>query len=367
MNILYITNLSTNISSGLNWSVPATVNAQSKIDNVLWVNLTNTMMPHWQQVKAFHTINEFGNISIDVLPAPFNNPDIVVFEGFYHPNDPKLAKELKRKKIPYIVTPRGSLTRQAQNGNLKKKLKKVIANFLIFKPYTKAAAALQYLTEAECRDSGISWNRQSFIIPNGFNPPTETKEVFSLSGIKAIFIGRLDMYHKGLDSLLEGCKSIKDTLIGENFTLDIYGPKRYDYERIDKYIKENGLENIISLKGETSGSEKEQALLNSDLFILTSRFEGHPMGLVEAIAYGLPCLVSPGSNMSKEILDSHGGWVCQTDAESIAETIVEILKNKKELPAKGENAKKLSLSYNWDNIACNFHDEVVSILGKSKQ
>lgn len=35
MKILYISHLNTNIASGLNWSVPASVSAQSKIDEVL--------------------------------------------------------------------------------------------------------------------------------------------------------------------------------------------------------------------------------------------------------------------------------------------------------------------------------------------
>ncbi len=367
MNILYITNLSTNIAAGLNWSVPATVNAQSKEDNVFWLNLTNVEMPHWKNVKAFHNMGEFGSTtSIDNLPAPFNRPDIVVFEGFYHLKDPKLAKELRKEGIPYIITPRGSLTKQAQKlGGIGKRIKKLIANILIFRQYTKYALAIQYLTSAEQQDSGNGWNGCSFIVPNGFNRPLKSKSKFSDEGIKAVFIGRLDLYHKGLDILLEAIKNNVIFFKEYKFTLDIYGPQRYDYNKIDDYISEHQLKNIVMLHNEITGAEKEQILLDSDLFVLTSRFEGHPMGLVEAIAYGLPSLVTPGSNMADEIQTNDCGWVCKKSAEAIGDTLKNILQNKDQLLIKSKNALRVSESYHWERIAKDFHENVTNIFKSS--
>lgn len=365
MKIIYITNLSTNISSGLNWSVPATVDAQSKIDSVLWINLTNTEMPHWKMVKAFHKAEDFGiksSLTLEKLPFPFNNPDVVVFEGFYHIKDPLIAKHLRSKGIPYIVVPRGSLTHEAQHGNTLKFLKKLIANFIIFKPYTKGALAIQYLTQAEKINSGTKWNCNSLIVPNGFNSPILKKEKFSQNGLKAIFIGRLDLYHKGIDILLEACKQNISLLISNKFHLSIYGPKRYDYLKIQEFIESNNLKSIISLKGEISGNEKERALLESDLFVLTSRFEGHPMGLIEAIAYGVPVLITPGSNMANEISTTDAGWVADTTADSIGKAINTILSERNVWAKKSFSAKKLSLTYNWDNIARQFHDCVEELL-----
>lgn len=367
MNIIYITNLSTNISSGLNWSVPATVNAQSKIDNVLWLNLTNTEMNHWKEVKAFHRAEEFriqSNSFLDNLPAPFNHPDIVVFEGFYHIKDPFIAKKLKSKGIPYIVVPRGSLTCEAQHGNILKTLKKKLANLLIFRSYTRNALAIQYLTAAECVNSGLKWNRNTFIIPNGFKTPFLYKKKFSKNGLKAVFIGRLDLHHKGLDILLEACNRNKTFLLSMNFSFAIYGPKRYDYLKIKDFIETNNLNDIIALKGEISGKDKENVLLNSDLFVLTSRFEGHPMGLVEAIAYGIPVLVTPGSNMADEINESDAGWVADTSVESVGQILHKIIAERSDLQKKSAAARKLSMVYNWDYIAHQFHNELERYLSK---
>lgn len=84
MKILYISHLSENIAAGLNWSVPASVDVQSKIDDVLWINTTNVMMPHWKRVSSFHNLDEYGEeLHLDTIPKRFRKPDVVVFEGLY--------------------------------------------------------------------------------------------------------------------------------------------------------------------------------------------------------------------------------------------------------------------------------------------
>ena len=364
MNIVYISHLSTNIAAGLNWSVPASVNAQSIIDNVLWVNMTDRLMPHWTEVKVHHNIREYGGElkSLDCLPSPFNHPDVVVFEGFYYMDDVRIGKMLRKEKIPYIIIPRSSLTRLALRNHAW--LKKWLAHLLYFNSFVKHAAAIQYLTKQESCDSIGRFKTPYFIVPNGFSTPTEVKEVFSQKGIRASFIGRLDMFQKGLDMLLEAIVKLKIELTHTNFHLNIYGPRRYDFYKIQEELTKRGVSNIVSLYDEVSGKEKEKILLETDLFIMTSRFEGHPMGLIEALAYGLPCLVTPGSNMYEEIDKADAGWTCQGNVNDIEKSLLKVLKQKKLLRQKGKNARLLSLQYDWNKLAENFHYEVSKILGK---
>ena len=47
---------------------------------------------------------------------------------------------------------------------------------------------------------------------------------------------------------------------------------------------------VVKLNREIDEEEKRQILLDTDVFIQTSRFEGMPMGILEALSYGLPCL-----------------------------------------------------------------------------
>lgn len=367
MNLLFISNNSNNIDSGLTWSVPARVKAQEKYDNVLWVDLSvGVFHKHWGEVKSYHNIKEFGDrIELNILPKPFNYPDCVIFEGFYHFSDYFFSIELYKKKIPYIIVPRSSLTANAlKNGGILKFLKKKIAHLFFFNSYVKKALAVQYLTNKEYEESYQNFPVKSFILPNGFSLPEVSKDCFS-DKIKAVFIGRQDIYHKGIDLLLDAIRELHDELKNAGFNLDIYGPKRYDFIKVSEMIKMYKIDDIvINHERGIDGIEKEEVLLKSDVFVLTSRFEGHPMSLIEALAYGIPVLITRGANMYEDISKHDAGWACETSKEGIVFALRNMILDKKIFKNKSINARYLSTKYNWDIIAKEFHEILIKLLHK---
>lgn len=359
MKILFISHLGSGVSAGPHWSVPARIKAQTKYDSVLWINTTNTSLPHYLESGVYHNLSEYGLLSLKSLPAPFNKPDVVAFEGFYSAMEASFAKELKRAGVPYVITPRGSLTRQARYNS--SRLKKDIAHLFIFNRFLRNALAVQYLTNQEKQDS-TSPCKKDYVLPNGFSTPERVKKEFSQDSIKGIFIGRIDLYHKGLDTLIEAVATCSPTMRNNNFTIDVYGPENEDAKRMEQMLKGKGIENIVTLKGEISGESKEQAILGADVFILTSRFEGHPMGLVEALAYGLPCLVSTGTNMKEKVEAANAGWTCDGTTDSLEKALLNVMNEKKLLKEKSENAINLAKEYDWDRLALRFHEKIEELL-----
>lgn len=364
MKIIFVSNLSNNIDAGLNYSVPAGVKAQQEYDEVLWIDLTkNAFQKHWGEVEAYHNISQYANkLKLSNLPASFSNPDIVVFEGFYYVRHVLFALSLIKKHIPYIIVPRGSMTKEALfSGNWMKRLKKKAAYLLIFDFFINHAAAIQYLTHGE-KQRSVNYHVPFFILPNGIEVPQSNKKTFSQQ-INAVFIGRLDIYTKGLDLLLEALAMLKEELPKNGFRLDIYGAPRYDCEQLSYIVHRLGLEKFVFNHGKAVfGVEKEEILLNSDLFILTSRTEGHPMGLIEALAYGLPVLVTPGTNMAQEIQEADAGWITQCDIVGIQKALQIIIQERALLSRKGQNAMILANRYRWDMIAMEFHKQVELLL-----
>lgn len=347
-------------STGPNYSVPGRIDAQSKIDDVYWVNISGVIKDEWKSKSYFHDSKEIGGLSLSNVEKHFPNIDIVVFEGFYNRQQVLFSKELVKRGISYIIVPRSSLTRQAIHNHAW--LKKKFAHWLYFDSYCHKAKAIQYLTKRELDDSGNKWSKNNLIIPNGINIPVNKKETFFDNGFHAVYVGRIDVYQKGIDILLKACEKEKEYLRSNQFRLTLYGPQIIDFEYVVSLINNLGIGDFVEMGGEVLGKEKEKAILNGDLFILTSRFEGHPMGLIEALAYGLPSLVTPGTNMAKEITEANAGWVCDTNVESIQKALRQIINSKDDLYKKSTNARMLASQYDWMQIARKFHFEISNLI-----
>lgn len=81
---------------------------------------------------------------------------------------------------------------------------------------------------------------------------------------------------------------------------------------------------------------------------MTSRFEWHPMALIEALSYGLPCIVTVGSSMKEEIRRYDAGWVCNSTLNELANAIEKMVPERNEIYKKSAGPKKLAKSYLWE-------------------
>ena len=363
MNILYVSYSFGHPDAGPTWSIPASVKAQSKIDNVLWVNIVDVECDHWKVLPQFHNLKEFEKLDLDCMPIPFNHPDLIVFEEIYSLKLVSLARQAKKRKVPYVIIPRGGLTKQSFNNH--SKWKKQLTHPFLFDPYVKNALAVQYLSEQECLDTRKKICPNAIIIPNGIYPQKETKTAFSESGIKGLFIGRIDMYHKGLDLLLEVISKIQDELRDAGFSISIHGPETKDTAILVSKITEAGVSDIVKMGEPLFGDAKAKTFLNSDVFFLTSRTEGMPMGLIEALSYGLPAFVTRGSCMLPEIVSDDAGWGCEFDEEEMISVFRKMLADKSHYMTKGQNAIQLANKYDWDELAKQFHSKVSELLSKN--
>ena len=349
MNILYCSCVNTNKDAGLYWSIPNQVKAQSKYDHVFWYNLWKEETPEWNVTGLYHSLLDYPSGHLEDLPRPFDKPDLVIFETVYVFAFNRFVYDVWEKKIPYIIVPRGSLTASAQHI---KPLKKQIGNLIFFKKFVKRALAIQYLTENEYKESGNKWNKSYLIISNGI-AIKDTVKIWKGNGLmslKGVFIGRISIYHKGLDLLIDACTRVQMQLRKYSCTIHVYGPDREGAKKVLRQrVVNNGISDILIIEeAPVFDQVKEQVLLSSDFFVLTSRLEGHPMGLIEALAYGLPCLVTEGTNMATEIEKYGAGWSSETSAEGIALALEKMLLERDLFSVKSSQAIKLSKQYNWD-------------------
>lgn len=360
MNILYITAMKGYKFSGLTTAVPKHIESQSLFDNVFWYNVIELAVPIDNCMVPCHTILEYPNLDINELPYPFNKPDIVIFEDFYYRQFLELAYQIYKMGIPYVIVPHCCFCKLAQNT---KYFKKKIANILAFSYFAKFAIAIHYLTVREYLDSGVHWNKKHFIIPNGAEIPLVENKKIPHKNIIGTFIGRLDIHHKGLDLLIQAVSLIKEQLKVNNFVINIYGADTMgDKSKLIDMVKHENLDDLVFIKPAVYDDEKENVLRSTDFFILTSRYEGHPMGLLEALAYGIPVLATYGTNIGEEIKQNDAGWVCNCDSYEIKSQMERILLETNKFEIKGKNAAMLARQYKWSNIAKEAHDQYVKLL-----
>ena len=188
----------------------------------------------------------------------------------------------------------------------------------MFGPFIRRAVAIQCLSAREC--DATHFGKKKIVATNGIYIPERHKDSFRSEGLKFLFIGRLDVYHKGIDLMMDGVLLAADTMRKTGAKLYVYGPDLHGrYAEVEALIAERGLNDIVIQNHEISGEDKENALLDADVFVQTSRFEGMPMGILEAMSYGLPCLVTAGTTLADFIKEHDAGWACDTSAEEIAQ------------------------------------------------
>lgn len=297
---------------------------------------------------------------IEKIDKLFVMPDIVNFHGTYIPFQIALGKRLHKEGIPYVLTPRGDLKKIAQNI---KPLKKKLGNSLFVRKFIKKAMSIHALTNAEETEMRqFNPDSEIIVVPNGIDDEILKFDSLLFPDEKIIdknmfiigFIGRIDVHIKGLDLLLTAVKKMQDVGCGNKIKLVLTGPfyTRQDDLIINRFLAQMKIPENVILTGPLFGQDKWKVLMAFDIFACTSRSEGMPMAVLEAMAFRKPCLITPGSNAHDYVISSGSGWICEETPDSIAETICMIMENKKDICKMGERAREyVKNNLLWSSVA----------------
>ncbi len=340
LHFAYIDNSKTN---GVCVAVQQHVKAQGHFAETALINVSGIVLSGGTTQLSFPK-----PFDVRSLPKPFDAPNLVIFHECYRLPYLSISQNLIKNKIPYIIIPHGELRKEAQK---KKHLKKIAANFLLFNRFINHALALQCLSENELNST--KFHSRKFLGGNGANIPQKTKTSFSKEGVEFLYIGRYEWRVKGLDILLDAIKIEESFLRKNRCHFSLYGPDYADrFSTVAEMVNKRNIADLVGLNLSISGKEKEEALLAADIFIQTSRHEGMPMGILEAMSYSLPCLITEGTSLGKIVGDANAGWVAETTADSVAEKLVDAVLDRQNWSKFGENGKnEIKEHFSWDVIA----------------
>jgi len=312
---------------------------------------------------------EYSNAMLHALKKNIQNFDLVHITSVFLSASLLGAYYAKKYKKPFIISPRGNFMKQTYGS---KSLKKIIYTHCIEKFALKNASAIHFTSEAEKRDyveTKLPFKKM-LVVPNPFEgenlDPVENNVFHSKWGIKegaeiVLFVGRLN-WVKGFDTLIPALVDVFKKR--SNAVLVIAGPDEAGYKKnIQLLITNYGLQDKVIFTGLISGEEKNAAIQESDIFVLSSFSESFSMATIEAMVAGLPVIITKGVAISEEIKNADAGIVIEKDQKLLTDAILDLLENKDKAKKMGGRGKDFVYNnFSAESVARRFIEEYNGII-----
>lgn len=171
----------------------------------------------------------------------------------------------------------------------------------------------------------------------------ETDKIADTSAHRIIAVGRLD-HQKGFDRLLETWKKVREEQDLADWKLDIFGQGEWK-DSLQKYIDDNGMAGSVHLMGTTDDIAAEFAA--SSFIVMSSRYEGLPMVLIEAMTCGLPAVSFACKCGPRDIIEDgrNGLLVADGDTDALAAAMVKVMRDDTMRRNMGAEALKVKEKY----------------------
>ena len=313
-----------------------------------------------------------------LFPIPYYLPLVMRKEiknfDIIHINEHRTALAImvhyyaKKYGIPYILQPRGSVPTIS-----KSKLKKIF-DYLFGYSIIKDASEIIASSKIESDQyfdllPGLEYEKIVHI-PNGIDlvtylnlPEKGTfKKKYSINTDEKVvlFLSRLHK-RKGADLLIKAFCDLKSEL--KNVKLVIAGPDEGYLDTLKSIVAELNIKDDVVFTGPLYESDKIEAYVDADVFVLPSkdRYESFGNVVLEALACGTPVIVTNNCGISEWITDDVG-YVIEYDKDQITNAIYEILVNDELGNIYKTISKNFINNFTWDDVVTKIENTYLECL-----
>jgi glycosyltransferase involved in cell wall biosynthesis len=267
------------------------------------------------------------------------------------------ARWCRRAGVPYVVSPRGMLHPWSFAHG---RIRKALAYRLIEARTLQGARFIHTTSDEETRIvSALGVGADIVMIPNGVDAaapqaPAAIDEFRRRIGAHSgdfvlLFLGRLHP-KKGLDVLVDAFRMALRTHRHLFLVLAGSGDDGY-VARLREDTRDLQEQHRIVFPGFLDGDDRRLALASADAFVLTSHSENFGLSVAEALAAGLPVVVSRDCPWQQVEEWSAGFWVENT-AAAIAGAIGRLVENPAAARAMGDNGRRaVERALDWNAVA----------------
>jgi glycosyltransferase involved in cell wall biosynthesis len=283
------------------------------------------------------------------------------------------AMAAHHNNIPYVISPRGSLMTWSMN---EKRLKKRVYLEIIEKRIINNAATI-HVTGALEEQQLHNWKFRApaSIIPNGIdlqpykNLP-ERGKLRKLLGIPStamlsLFVGRLHKMKR--PELAVRAFAIASQNQPDAHFLLVGSDQDGSGKQAQELAFQLGVADRVHFAGQLIGADLTQAYVDSDLLVLLSYRENFGMVVIEAMATGLPVIISKDVGLAEDVEIARAGYVVNAVPEEAGSAWLRLLSDRDLLKEMGKNAKALVWErFESGKVATNMLELCKSIVDKRK-
>jgi glycosyltransferase involved in cell wall biosynthesis/O-antigen/teichoic acid export membrane protein len=183
------------------------------------------------------------------------------------------------------------------------------------------------------------------VITNGVQLDDADADISKTTDI--VFLGRIEIQHKGLDLLLEAFKQVS-AQTEARLLIAGDGP---DTKRLLRLRAQLGLEDRVVMRGRVEGHEKRRLLAAAAVVCVPSRYEVYPLVPLEALAAGTPVLTFDIPAMRTLFGAECGEQVPAFDVEAYATALRGFVESPGRCRAMGQAGQQFARQFDWDAIA----------------
>lgn len=242
---------------------------------------------------------------------------IVHVHGGRRPVLPMIGRELMRRGVRYVVTIHGRYA-HVYDEALRPVRPTVSLYLSVFeRRFLENAAFVHALTTQEAATiRRIAPRARVVIVENAsYSSAFDARPVWPARLRDAAadptfgFCGRYATWHKGLDLLIEGFARHSGAGGSGRLVLAGIGPAGTEADELRALAARQGVANTVSVGGPAFGEDKIRTLRGWDYFVQSSRFDGQPVGALEAALNGLPLIVSRATGLGEAVERFGAGFV----------------------------------------------------------
>jgi len=263
------------------------------------------------------------------LRAHASGCDALIVHGLWQYHGLAVRRAALHAAVPYYVFCHGMLDPWFRKQYPLKHLKKLLYWKAVEHRVLRDAQAVLFTTEEEARLAPASFGSFAartavvgFGVELDASAESATAEAFlarhpeSRGRRNVIFLGRLHP-KKGCDLLLDAYAQVARN--DPRLHLVMAGPDQVGWRAgLDSHAQRLGIDDRISWSGMLEGPLKWSALHAAEVFVLPSHQENFGIAVAEALAVGVPVLVSDKVNIWREVVADGAGFA---DADTLAGTV----------------------------------------------